>query len=230
LARLLIKYGKEGPLSYLSHLELTRSIERSFRRAGINVRMSSGFNPRPKFSYGPALPVGTGSCAEYMLVDLEDEIPENELLNRISCVLPKGLAIYIAKYIEKKVSLVNLVQSASYRVSAEVNAAEDDIIKAIGLVKSQKCLQVTHKGKQKWVETSKAILDLSLRCRNGNTVEFYLLLSLGSQDSIRPEAVFAQLAEKLPEKTSCRLLEISRLEQFVNQGEPLMNILDFMKV
>ncbi|HZD60730.1 MAG TPA: TIGR03936 family radical SAM-associated protein, partial [Anaerolineae bacterium] len=99
MEKVILQYGKDGALKYLSHLELMRALERSFRRAKIGIEMSEGFNPRPKISYGPALPVGVSGRSEYLTIDIKDPIPEGELVEKLSCVLPEGLSISRAKYI-----------------------------------------------------------------------------------------------------------------------------------
>jgi radical SAM-linked protein len=43
---------------FISHLDVVRLLDRSFRRAGIGVAYSTGFSRHPKFSFGPPLPVG----------------------------------------------------------------------------------------------------------------------------------------------------------------------------
>jgi hypothetical protein len=51
-------FEKRGRLRFLSHLELAALFQRAFRRAGLSVAHSQGFNPHPRISFGPALPVG----------------------------------------------------------------------------------------------------------------------------------------------------------------------------
>ncbi len=41
-----VKYCKEGPIKYISHLNLAQVFTRTLRRADIPVVKSEGFNPR----------------------------------------------------------------------------------------------------------------------------------------------------------------------------------------
>ncbi|MBA3061394.1 MAG: DUF2344 domain-containing protein, partial [Atribacteria sp.] len=41
-----VKYRKDGPIKYISHLNLAQVFTRALRRANIPVVISSGFNPR----------------------------------------------------------------------------------------------------------------------------------------------------------------------------------------
>ncbi len=68
----LVTYSREGNICFLGHLEILQLIFRGLRRAGIMTNFSQGFNPTPKVSFGPALPVGTRSKAEFFLMDLPE--------------------------------------------------------------------------------------------------------------------------------------------------------------
>lgn len=76
-ARVRIGYRKLGRVAYSSHLDLVRSFPRMLRRIGLPLYYSEGFRPLPKLTFGPALPVGTPSLAEYVDVRLRaNEMPE----------------------------------------------------------------------------------------------------------------------------------------------------------
>ena len=66
-----IRYAKDAPLRFLSHLDVIREIVRTFRRVGAPLAMSEGFAPRPRVSAGPALATGWTSAAEWVDVHLQ---------------------------------------------------------------------------------------------------------------------------------------------------------------
>ena len=88
-----IEYAREGRLSFLSQRELQRVFERALRRKRLPLAFSRGFNPRPKLSFGRALPVGIASEKEVFFVGLSEEIPEGKLLEALGDALPEGLRI-----------------------------------------------------------------------------------------------------------------------------------------
>ena len=53
--RMLIRFGKNPRLRFISHLDLMRVFQRAFKRAGLNLKHTQGFNPRPSVSI--ALPL-----------------------------------------------------------------------------------------------------------------------------------------------------------------------------
>ena len=88
----LISYSRLGPIAFLGHLDFLQIIFRSLRRAGIATNFSEGFNPSPKVSFAPALPAGTESECEYVLIDSPDKITNPaEALDRLNAAFPPGL-------------------------------------------------------------------------------------------------------------------------------------------
>ncbi|MBN2073068.1 MAG: DUF2344 domain-containing protein [Actinobacteria bacterium] len=63
--KIRFKFEKKLEFKYLSHLDIIRLFERAIRRAGIKVKYSGGYNPKPKISFSPPVPLGIESQAEY---------------------------------------------------------------------------------------------------------------------------------------------------------------------
>jgi len=70
--KLRIRATKLGKVRFTSHRDAARLWERALRRADLPVAASEGFTPRPKISFGLALPTGAESTAEYVDVDLRE--------------------------------------------------------------------------------------------------------------------------------------------------------------
>ena len=67
---------------------------RAFRRAGLPLHFSQGFNPSPKVSFSPALPLGTESLAEFLFVNLYKTLPDCEdWMKKLNRQLPSGLSV-----------------------------------------------------------------------------------------------------------------------------------------
>ena len=45
-----VKFGKEGALRFIGHLDVLRTFQKIFRRAGIPMVYSQGFSPHPIMS------------------------------------------------------------------------------------------------------------------------------------------------------------------------------------
>ena len=124
-----IRFSKTGPAKYLGHLELTRLLIRAFRRAQIPLVFSQGFHPLPRVSFGPPLPVGYESRAEFLDLQIHGPLHPDEAAQRINSVLPFGVQILeiqeislkcpsIFDMIDKIIFIIPFPDSA--RISAEL--------------------------------------------------------------------------------------------------------------
>jgi radical SAM family uncharacterized protein/radical SAM-linked protein len=70
--RVRIGYTKLGRAAFRSHLDFVRLLPRMFRRLDLPMFYTQGFHPKPDMSFGPALPLGVASLAEYVDVKLPE--------------------------------------------------------------------------------------------------------------------------------------------------------------
>jgi radical SAM-linked protein len=91
--RVRIRFRKEGDLRLLGHRDLARVWERVFRRAGIALRMSEGFHPKPRMVFASALAMGVIGVDEALEVELASPCSAEELSTELPGRLPEGLSI-----------------------------------------------------------------------------------------------------------------------------------------
>jgi radical SAM-linked protein len=114
--RLRITFSKGEAPKYISHLDLARTWERVFRRAGLPVAYSQGFNPRPRFQVAAALPVGVSGRAELLDVWLTEPMAPLEALSRLRIALPSGLEVVGVVDVDlRSPSLQSQMRAAVYR-------------------------------------------------------------------------------------------------------------------
>lgn len=90
--KLRLKFEKTGRSVYISHLDLMRTMQRVFSRAGVNLKYSEGFNPHAKISIILPLTVGTRSECEYMDFALAgDDWDLASLPDRLNPFMPEGI-------------------------------------------------------------------------------------------------------------------------------------------
>ena len=96
MTRVRIRFVKLGKIRWTSHRDVARMWERAFRRAQLPLAYTAGFSPRPKVSFGLALPTGHESVAEYLDVELADSAGSASLdagaLPGIEAAAPVGMA------------------------------------------------------------------------------------------------------------------------------------------
>ena len=88
-----LRFKKFGTAVWISHLDMVRTFQRIFMRAGVNIVFSEGFNPHPKISFALPLSVFYESECEIMLFAVSEDITAEELFNRFKPVMPEGLEI-----------------------------------------------------------------------------------------------------------------------------------------
>ena len=87
-------FEKTGTAVYISHLDLMRLFQRAFKRAGLLLTHSKGFNPRPSVSIALPLSLGVSSRCELLDFDLEGEkIPNEEILEKLNACLVEGVRV-----------------------------------------------------------------------------------------------------------------------------------------
>jgi len=120
-------YSKQGDIRFLSHLELIQVFFQAFRRAGMKLHYTQGFNPVPKVSFSPALPVGTESLVEYLDVDLSEKIADmSRLLSKVNRQLPDGLEVKsVAEKPDKNPDAATAVRSC-YTISLARQLSDKD--------------------------------------------------------------------------------------------------------
>ena len=91
--RLRVWFSVAGDKRYLSHRDMMRLWERALRRAGLPLRMSEGFNPRPKLSLSEPRSVGVASEAEILEFELADWGNPDEVLQDLRQQVPTDVEV-----------------------------------------------------------------------------------------------------------------------------------------
>jgi radical SAM-linked protein len=86
-----VEFSVTGMLRFVSHLELQHFFSRLALRAGLPVRFTQGFNPRPRISLPVPRTVGIRSLDDRVRIELEQEVVAEEALDRLRSVTPPDL-------------------------------------------------------------------------------------------------------------------------------------------
>jgi len=142
--RVRLRFVKLGKVRWTSHRDLARMWERALRRLALPVAYSGGFTPRPKVSFGLALPTGHESLAEYLDVEFEtDELDVASLPARLSPALPVGIDVTAAAVIVPgTASLQEEVTSSCWELEA-VGAGPDRVAELVSAALGSSTLIIT---------------------------------------------------------------------------------------
>ena len=126
-------FEKKGQAIYISHLDLMRVFQRAFKRAGLPLTHSQGFNPRPSVSIALPLSVGVESGCELLDFDLEGEkVPCGEIRDRLNAALVegvRGLEVYEEAAKIRHLAFLDCVVTLEY--DAGIPEVAEDQIKAL---------------------------------------------------------------------------------------------------
>ena len=91
---LRLLFEKKGNAIWISHLDLMRLFQRAFKRAGLMLTHTQGYNPRPSVSIALPLSVGVESCCELLDFELEGEtVSCDEICSRLNDALVEGVRV-----------------------------------------------------------------------------------------------------------------------------------------
>ena len=96
-------FEKTGRAVWISHLDLMRLFQRAFKRAGLKLTHTQGFNPRPSVSIALPLSVGVSSVCELLDFQLEEAVDCEILPQLLNEKLVEGVRVLQAYDGRKKI-------------------------------------------------------------------------------------------------------------------------------
>ncbi|MGB3212777.1 MAG: TIGR03960 family B12-binding radical SAM protein [Desulforhopalus sp.] len=185
----MVHYSRTGDICYLGHLEILQVIFRTLRRASVTTNFSQGFNPSPKISFGPALPVGTESHAEFFIMDLPEPLKDPAAIAaRLNAKLAPGL----------KVTKINLHSGSvpqkigiSYILTLPTEITDSEKVKVEEFVNSDSfVISKTRKGKTKTIDIRPLIKAVSIISPEMVQLE---MVSASAEPGIKPLEALIQI-------------------------------------
>ena len=218
-------------MKYIGHLDVMRYFQKALRRAQFDTTLSGGFSPHMIMSFAAPLGVGITSEGEYFDLEVASVSSSEDMKQRLNAVMADGITVRSVLQIpdDKKYGGMRLLAAADYLVSpkqltdssedavqaeamaaaqAEAIAAVQEMIPAF-LAQEEILLEKKTKKGSKVMDIRPLIYKLEPR---GSA--FYLFVSQGSVNNLRPEFVieklFAFAGRELPEQS----LKIHRLDLY----------------
>lgn len=211
--KLRFRFARENSLRFLSQLEQVEMLRRIFRRAGLPVIYTQGFNPQIKASFGPAVSVGYLSQAEYVDLELGKFMDIKTVYKQVNEQLPPGLSLKEVKTIAAILpSLERYINLVEYRITSlpeSLFLLAEDKIKWL-LTQKELFWEREKQGKKENIEVRALVKELEFV-----DDKLRILLRFGPKKNIKPDFFVQNLFGLLPDDV--RLLEITR-ENFYREG------------
>jgi radical SAM-linked protein len=198
--RLRIRFKRGDEIKYISHLDIIRLWHRAFRRAGIALAYSEGFNPHPRLALASPLALGVTSEAELMDIFLERPMSAPGFMAAVAGCLPPGLEIIQAASVAPLLpSMQSQLRQAEYRVRATLTPGFD-LQTAITALMQKESLPWQHQRDTgvKSYDLRKLIEELRVCEQSAGEAVIDMLLRCDSAGSGRPEQVLKALGLDAP--------------------------------
>lgn len=172
--KIRLSYGKWGKVRFLGHLDMARLWERGLRKASAPVAMSAGFTPRPKMSFGLALPTGAESVIELFDVTLDETRIDAEngsidlelLRSSLTDAMPLGVEVVdVDPIAPQKWSLQEDVTATTWVLAVDRSATDPSELdeRVAGVVSSTEIwVDRERKGERRRDDVRPGILDLRI--------------------------------------------------------------------
>ena len=202
--KIRIKFRKWGSMKFIGHLDMMRYFQKVMRRADVDIRYSEGFSPHQIMSFAAPLGVGITSDGEYLDIEVHSTKSSKEMIDDLNATMVDGVDIvgYVALPESAKPAM-SIVAAAdyvlSYKEGYEVPFTVEEWKKHVEeLFTSQKSFTIIKKTKK-----SEREIDLKPLVYAFDVIEvdekpaFYINVSTGSVDNIKPELLLASVYKKL---------------------------------
>ena len=191
--RMLIRFGKNPRLRFISHLDLQRFLHMALNRTGLPIKYSEGFNPHPLMAFGSALALGWTSDYEILDVRLNAPMGRKRCEEAMRYALPADLPVIEVKLVDDRhPSAMAQVYAADYsiRLNGETAPAIIGQIPAF-LAEDQVLAMKKSKSGEKQINIRPLALELSAE---ENTIHARLMLT--EKDALKADLLVRTLAER----------------------------------
>jgi radical SAM-linked protein len=181
-----IRFRKTGDLRLISHHDLMRCCERMLRRAALPFHSTSGFNPKPRLIFAMPLPLGISGSQEIVELELDQELPLEEVQAALVRQAPPGLEILAVERIDRKTTAH--VRRATYRIPLEKNSDQGLTKRIQALLAAETCWIERERPQHKRLNARLFVSDIRLE---PDALEMELVVT--PNGTVRPDEVMKLL-------------------------------------
>lgn len=214
------KFCKLDPVRYISHLELMNTFRYAFKRAGLPVAYSQGYNPHIQLSMGQPLSVGMTGQGEYFDLELKEEVVIDDFNRRVNQSLPPGIKIVESREVASGVkSLQAVADTAIYIIDMKFeNQPEEELL--INNFYSRDKIMITRQRRNKKdrnLDLKPMIYEIELY----KPGRWKFVVSTGSRGNVRATELIRALTERYAEIEEVPIINIERKGLFVRKDRKL---------
>ena len=235
--KIRIKFRKYGVMKFIGHLDIMRYFQKAMRRADIDICYSEGFSPHQIMSFAAPLGVGITSDGEYLDIEVNSTRSTKESIMALNDTMVEGVEItgYVQLSDQAKTAM-SIVAAADYELfykegyDPPVTVAEFQKGLEEHFTKPDQVLITKQTKKSEKVMDLKQLVyafEVLERCSNYGEIEcstdhsvmtcvpiFYLRVSTGSSDNLKPELVIETLFQSMGLIYDANAIQIHRKDVY----------------
>lgn len=235
--RYLIKFTKGSEVKFVSHLDIMRTIQRTFKRAALPVDYSKGFNPHMKLSIAQPLSVGMYSLGDYLDIEFKEAVDINEIERKFNENSTKN--IKLLKVVEIKEpydkdgrkipQAMAAIDGASYKINIKylntdtLNSELNNVLQ----IKAWNILKKTKSG-EKEVDIKPMVKNLKLSVE-GDYLRLEAELSCGSRENLSAELLAQYIKQNTKAVDEEAFTEIVRTEMYGIKNKKLVPLWQYFQ-
>lgn len=219
--KIRIKFRKWGVMKFVGHLDMMRYFQKAVRRANIDIRYSEGFSPHQIMSFAAPLGVGITSDGEYFDIEVNSTLSSKESVTAFNQTMVDG--VEVTSYVQlpdNAKTAMSIVAAADYRLSYKDGYISPysvqewkDILEQKFYNPSEFLITKKTKKSEREVDLKPLVYAFSVEEQEGKPV-FFLQVSTGSVDNIKPELVLSSVYETMGIPYDENAIQIHRLEVY----------------
>ena len=218
-------------MKFVGHLDLLRYFQKAFRRAGFQMEYSKGFKPHQIVSFAAPLAIGYTSDSEYVDIGIEDDLTDQEAIDRLNAAMADGIQITGWRRLEESSkNAMSIVHAARYSISLRESYGLSNSTKGTNLEElinsflDQDKIIIMKKTKNSEKETNIRDHIFEAKVTDENTIEF--LLATGSVNNLKPELVMEAFSNFLDIEYKEFTYAIHRIDLYAKEEEGLVTLFE----
>ncbi|MBK5246117.1 MAG: DUF2344 domain-containing protein [Peptostreptococcaceae bacterium] len=195
--RYIIRFSKLGYIKYISHLDLMRLFKRTFKRMGIKLEYSQGYNPHPKMGLAQPLSLGYESSGEILEFETVNNINDENIIKTFNMAMPEGIKIIEFKEIKAEgKSLAAITEFAEYRIKLPFKDTMNQGIEVMNFINQSEIISQKLNKKKELIDLDikSMIKELAINKKEDELIIF-AKLDAGSVSNLSPELLIKAIGD-----------------------------------
>ena len=214
-----IRFGKEGMMRYIGHLDVLRTFQKIFRRAGVPMVYSKGYSPHPVMSFALPLGLGLSSEGEYLDAAVEDGTDPQAMLKALQEATAEELPVYALRVLpEKAENAMAAVGGAVWKATLPQNMPPERAETALKAILARETIILPKKTKTREIELDIRPMIFCAAVKDGAVL---MTLAAGSRANLAPDMVLDLIAKEAGTDPDSLAWQIRRTDLLDRDRRPL---------